>query len=189
MGNVVGNSGLLSDGGCNRFCVVVQACDAADDPIHILGDLLIDHLDGFDFFSNRLGKRCCAIGQIFDLARDNGKTFTCLACARGFDRCVQGQQIDLVRNRINKFDGFSIVSDDATKSPMTFVVELADFFKARLFDCDTCNDRDISLIEAFISSTAAAVDAAMSADYILTARSAVMSVAYFVTPMTLPLRS
>ena len=106
MGNVVRNSGLLGDGGCNRFCVVVQACDAADDPIHILGDLLIDHLDGFDFFGNRLGKRCCAIGQIFDLARDNGKTFTCLACARGFDRCVQGQKINLVRNRINKFDGF-----------------------------------------------------------------------------------
>jgi len=67
MGNVVRNSGLLGDGGCNRFCVVVQACDAADDPIHILGDLLVDHLDGFDFFGNRLGKRGCAIGQIFDL--------------------------------------------------------------------------------------------------------------------------
>ena len=54
MGNGVRNSGLLGDGGCNRFCVVVQACDAADDPIHILGDLLVDHLGSISTNQGRL---------------------------------------------------------------------------------------------------------------------------------------
>src|ERR1700728_4595184 len=95
------------DGRGNVVNLVNHAADRPDGRRRTFGV----RLNGRDFVTDVFGGLGRLLGQLLDFVGDHGKTFASFSGARGFDGCVQSQQVGLLRDRGDDFD------DDADLYP------------------------------------------------------------------------